>query len=286
MERLVIVTGLSGSGKSLAVQCLEDLDFFCVDNLPVGLIPPFCELIQRGSQQVSRAALVIDIREKAFLEHFPAILRELRDKRTPVQLLFLECNEDTLKRRFSETRRPHPMAAATGTLEEAIRAEREALSGIREQADRILDTTRFTAHDLRNFLKNAYGGGDAPGPNVNVVSFGFKYGLPAEADLVFDVRFLPNPYFVAELRSLDGRTRDVQQFLEETDDFPEFLERLKGFLEYLVPRYAAEGKTYLSVALGCTGGKHRSVALAEKIGAHLVDRGLNASVTHRDLGLE
>jgi len=286
VERLVIVTGLSGSGKSLAAQCLEDLDFFCVDNLPVGLIPPFCELIQRGSQQISRAALVIDIREKAFLEQFPAMLRELRDKRTPVQLLFLECSDDTLKRRFSETRRPHPMAAASRTLEQAIRSEREALAGIREQADRILDTTRFTAHDLRNFLKNAYGGGDAPGPNVNVVSFGFKYGLPAEADLVFDVRFLPNPYFVAELRSLDGRTREVQQFLEGTDDFSEFLERLKGFLEYLVPRYAAEGKTYLSVALGCTGGKHRSVALAEKIGAHLNDRGLNASVTHRDLGLE
>jgi len=286
VERLVIITGLSGSGKSLAARCLEDADFFCVDNLPVSLIPRFYELIQRSTEPIPRVALVIDVREKAFLTHFPPILRELRDKRAPVQLLFFECADEVLKRRFSETRRPHPMGGDRGTLEDSIRREREALSPIREQADRIIDTSQFTAHQLRSFLNNVYASRPAKGPNVNVVSFGFKYGLPAESDLVFDVRFLPNPYFVETLKSLDGRSPEVQAFLERTREASEFLARLQGFLEYLIPLYTAEGKTYLSVSIGCTGGKHRSVAMAEWLCSYLVGAGLNATVTHRDLGRE
>ncbi len=286
MERLVIVTGLSGSGKSLAARCLEDIDFFCVDNLPVSLIPRFYELIQRSTEPIAKVALVIDVREKAFLTHFPAMLRELREKYSPLQVLFFDCSDEVLKRRFGETRRPHPMAGGKGTLEDAIHREREALAPIREQADRIIDTTQFTVHQLRSFLKNAYGEGPAPGPNVNVVSFGFKYGLPAESDLVFDVRFLPNPYFVENLKNLDGTTTEVQSFLDATQEAPEFLERLRAFLDFLVPLYAAEGKTYLSVSIGCTGGKHRSVAMAERLCGYLSGRGLNATVTHRDLGRE
>lgn len=285
--QLVVITGLSGSGKSLAANCFEDLGFFCVDNLPVGLIPPFCELVQRGGEQVRRAALVIDAREGSFLEEFPETLEGLRKSGLPIQVLFFECSDDVLKRRFSESRRPHPMTRVQGTLEEAIRSERDALGPLREMADRIIDTTRFTAHELRTFIKNGFSTTvRADVPNVNVVSFGFKYGLPAEADLVFDVRFLPNPYFEDELRHLDGRDPLVQRFLDKNDLTEAFLERLQDLLGYLIPLYGAEGKTYLTVALGCTGGKHRSVALTERLARHLDQSQLPTSVSHRDLGQE
>lgn len=287
MNRLVVITGLSGSGKSLAAKCLEDSGFFCVDNLPVELIDPFCELIQRGGGQITRAALVIDVRERAFPQRFPTELLRLRARGTSIELVFLECSDDVLKRRFSETRRPHPMAGPGGTLERAIAAEREALSPVRDSADRIIDTSTYTSHELRSFLKNAYGmSSESDAPNVNVVSFGFKYGVPAEADLLFDVRFLPNPFFVDELRFLDGTTTEVQQFVDRSEATHQFMQRLEEFLDFLIPHYAAEGKTYLSVALGCTGGKHRSVALAERLGHYLQERQLPHSVSHRDLGRE
>ncbi len=287
MNRLVIVTGLSGSGKSLAARCLEDVGIFCVDNLPVLLIPPFYELIQRSGDPIQRAALVIDVREGSFLEQFPEILRQLRERAAPVTLLFFECSDEVLKRRFSETRRPHPMAARAATLEEAIRMERGALAPLRDLADRIIDTSRLTAHELRSSLKNSYGsaqGGDDL--NVNVVSFGFKYGVPAEADLVFDVRCLPNPYFVEGLRALDGTSEEVRAFLHDTPEAQELARRLLDLLAFLIPLYAAEGKSYLTVTLGCTGGKHRSVALAEDLAGELAGRGVSASVHHRDLGRE
>ncbi len=287
MERLVVITGLSGSGKTLAANCLEDLGYFCVDNLPVELIPPFYELIQRSAGQMPRAALVIDVRGGSFLRSFPEILRGLRERGAPVQLLFLESSDDVLKQRFSESRRPHPMAASAPTLEKAIRTEREALGALREIADRIINTTRFTAHELRSFLKNAYGLPSREGvPNVNLVSFGFKYGVPAEADLVFDVRFLPNPYFVEGLRQHDGRSEEVQAFLDGSELTAQFLERLLDLLQFLIPLYGTEGKTYLTVALGCTGGKHRSVALCERAGLRLSAGGLPVAVSHRDLGNE
>ena len=287
MERLVIITGLSGSGKTLAANCFEDLGYFCVDNLPVDLILPFRELIQRSAKQIPYSALVIDARSGAFLKQFPAILHDLRDRQIPVQLLFFDCSDDVLKRRFSETRRPHPMSRTVDTLEQAIREERDALTPLRELADRIIDTTTFTGRQLRTFLQNAFDSTKASAaPKVNVVSFGFKYGVPAEVDLLFDVRFLPNPYFVDHLRALDGRNAAIQQFLDEHEATGEFVDRLQGFLSYLIPHYAAEGKTYLTVALGCTGGKHRSVALAERLGKYFRATDLPASVSHRDLGRE
>jgi UPF0042 nucleotide-binding protein len=287
MKQLVFITGLSGSGKTLAANCLEDLGFFCVDNLPVGLIPPFCELIQRGSESIARAALVIDAREGGFLEQFPEIYQELRERKAPVQLLFFEASDDVLKRRFSESRRPHPLAGRGRMLEQAIGAERSALAPLREMADRIIDTSRFTSHELRTFLGTAYGSGtDTVGLAVNVLSFGFKYGLPSEADLVFDVRFLPNPYFVEGLRAKDGTSPEVCGFLDRIESKREFVRRLFGFVDYLVPHYVTEGKAYLTIAIGCTGGRHRSVAIAEELAAYLQGKDLSAAVHHRDLGRE
>lgn len=287
MQRLVIITGLSGSGKTLAIDCFEDLGYFCVDNLPVGLIKPFRDLMLRGREQVARAALVIDAREGEFLRQFPPIFKKLRARDTPIELLFLECSEDVLKRRFSATRRPHPMARTGGTLEQSIRQEAQALGPLREMADRIIDTSNFTAHQLRTFLQNAFGvSPEAAGPRVNVVSFGFKYGVPAEVDLLFDVRFLPNPHFVDSLRRLDGRDPRIQEFLDQTETTAEFLQRLESFLSFLIPHYTEEGKSYLTIALGCTGGKHRSVALAERLGRYFVAQNLPTSVSHRDVGLE
>jgi UPF0042 nucleotide-binding protein len=287
MERLVIITGFSGSGKSLAARCFEDLGFFCVDNLPVELIPPFYELITRSGEQIQRAALVVDVREGEFLHDFPEILQSLRAKAAPVTLLFFECSDEVLKRRYSETRRPHPMVQPGGTLEDALRRERAALVPLRDLADRIIDTTRFNAHQIRSFLKASFGGSEGKnGLNVHVVSFGFKYGVPAEADLLFDVRFLPNPYFVDGLRPKDGTSPEVRSFLLEIPETRGFMDRLHGLFDFLLPLYAGEGKSYLTVTLGCTGGKHRSVALAEEIGAHLSRKGVPVVVTHRDLGRE
>jgi len=287
MEGLVIITGLSGSGKTAAANCFEDLGYFCVDNLPVSLIPPFRELIQRSGKQIPYSVLVIDAREGAFLNQFPAILHDLRERRTPVQLLFFDCSDEVLKRRFSESRRPHPMSRTVETLEQAIREERDELATLRDLADRIIDTSTFTGRQLRTFIKNAFDmSKESSALRVNVVSFGFKYGVPAEVDLLFDVRFLPNPYFVDELRPLDGRSAVIQQFLDDHGETGEFVERLQNFLNYLIPHYAAEGKTYLTVALGCTGGKHRSVALAERLGQHFRSGDLPTSVNHRDLGRE
>jgi UPF0042 nucleotide-binding protein len=287
MQRLVFITGLSGSGKTLAADCFEDLGYFCVDNLPVGLIKPFRDLIARSREPATGAALVVDAREGSLLDQFPAILQSLRDQKIPVELLFFECSDEVLKRRFSESRRPHHMARDGGTLEQAIQQEREALRPLREVADRIIDTSKYTAHQLRHFLKNAYDVEEASeGPRLNVVSFGFKYGVPPEVDLLFDVRFLPNPYFVEGLRPLDGRDARIQDYLAATPTTAEFREKLKAFLDFLIPHYAAEGKSYLTVAIGCTGGKHRSVALAEQLGEHFRSVNQAVTVSHRDLGRE
>jgi UPF0042 nucleotide-binding protein len=287
VERLVIITGLSGSGKSLAANCFEDIGFFCVDNLPVGLVHPFRELIRRSGEQIPHVALVMDAREPAFVEQFPDTLLALRETELPLKLLFFECSDDILKRRFSETRRPHPMAGEVGTLEQAIAAERKALQPLRDMADRIIDTSEYTSHELRAFLQNAYAISTGKAVlNVNVVSFGFKYGVPAEADLLFDVRFLPNPFFVDHLRQLDGRTVEVQGFLDQSELTGQFMMRLREFIDFLIPYYSAEGKTYLTVALGCTGGKHRSVAMAERLAEHLAGQELPCSVSHRDVEKE
>ena len=287
MERLVVITGLSGSGKSLAARCLEDMNFFCVDNLPVNLIPQFYELLQRSGEAIPRGAIVVDAREREFLSGFPEVLQSLKENGAPVTLLFFECTSEILKRRFSESRRPHPMQDEGGSLEKALQDERAILAPLREMADRIIDTGKFNAHELRSFLKASFGGESATAAlNVHIVSFGFKYGVPAEADLLFDVRFIPNPYFVEGLRSLDGRNAKVREFLDARPEAREFVTRLKDLLGFLIPHYASEGKSYLTITIGCTGGKHRSVALAEEIREHFVQNGVPVSVTHRDLGKE
>jgi len=287
VDRLVVITGLSGSGKTLAANCLEDLGFFCVDNLPVDLIPPFWQLMRRSGSRLGQAAIVVDARESAFLERYPTSLAHLEDHGIPIELIFFECSDDVLKRRFSESRRPHPMSSTGGTLEEAIAAERVALGPLRERAERIVDTSAFTSHELRAFLKRNYGGEEAGGmPQVTVLSFGFKYGAPTEADLLFDVRFLPNPYFDENLRHLDGRNPEVAAYVSSHEKTGQFASRLEEFLTFLVPHYAEEGKTYLTVAIGCTGGKHRSVAMSERIGAFLQGQDIPAVVHHRDVGKE
>jgi UPF0042 nucleotide-binding protein len=287
MERLVVITGLSGSGKSLAARCLEDMNFFCVDNLPVNLIPQFYDLLQRSGGTIPRGAIVVDAREREFLGGFPETLAALKANGAPVTLLFFECTEETLKRRFSETRRPHPMQEAGGSLEKAIQDEQAILAPLRDVADRIIDTSRFNAHELRTFLKASFGEHHtATALNVHLVSFGFKYGVPAEADLLFDVRFIPNPFFIEGLRSFDGRHPKVRGFIDERPEAREFVTRVQDLLDFLVPHYASEGKSYLTITIGCTGGKHRSVALAEAIREHFVNEGVPVSVTHRDLGKE
>lgn len=287
MERFVVISGLSGSGKSLAGNCLEDLGFFCVDNLPVQLIPQFHNLVRHSTPPIERAALIVDLREAGFQDQFPEMLNRLREGPGPVELLFFECSPEVQKRRFSETRRPHPLAPTSPTLEGAIHAERDAMAPVRDKADRIIDTSKFTAHQLRAFLKNAYGTHDEETRlNVTVMSFGFKYGLPTEADLVFDVRFLPNPYFVEGLRGLTGLDAPVREYVEGQPETSEFRDRLLAFMDFLLPLYIKEGKSYLTAAIGCTGGKHRSVAMTQWLADHLQGGAYAVAVQHRDLGKE
>ena len=266
--RFIVLTGLSGSGKSQAIRALEDLGYFCVDNIPATLIPTLAELVRR--EGISRVAIVVDIREKSFLADFPKTYKKLRkiDGLNPA-LIFLEATHATLVRRFSETRRPHPLAPDS-SASEGIKTERKRMNTIRAMADHIIDTSDLTVHQLRQaFSTFAFSVGDVKGQKsklaVTVVSFGFKHGIPMDADLVFDVRFLPNPHFVQRLRPKTGRDRAVVQFMEEHSATGELLERLNDFLKFLIPQYVSEGKSYLSIAIGCTGGRHRSVMIAEAL---------------------
>ena len=287
-SRFIVLTGLSGAGKSQAIRALEDLGYFCVDNLPTTLIPTFAELTLRTHGSIQKAAVVVDVREGSMLRQFPRLYRRLRSLRglNPM-LLFLDASDDTLVRRFSETRRPHPLGQSRSTVE-GIAAERKMLKGIRGMADEVIDTSGMTVHQLRHAfmtLAQTPGAGHT-GPLVTLLSFGFKHGLPLDADLVFDVRFLPNPHFVASLRPKTGKDRAVVRFLERSPETGEFLERVASLLRFLLPHYAGEGKSYVTVAIGCTGGRHRSVALAEALRRRLADlEGLRFRVRHRDIAL-
>ena len=283
--RFIVVTGLSGAGKSQAIRALEDLGYFCVDNLPTQLIPTLANLSKRGSADLPKVALVIDVREGSFLREFPRVWKRL--KATPgldPLLIFLEASHDTLVRRFSETRRPHPLARGRSVVD-GLKAERPQMQKIRELADEIVDTTHLTVHQLRErFL----GFSEARSPRqkllVTLLSFGFKHGLPVDADLVFDVRFLPNPHFVDRLRPKTGRDAAVVKFLERHPLTGEFLARLRDLLLFLVPLYVHEGKSYLTVAIGCTGGRHRSVMVAEALKPALSEvPGVRVQVRHRDV---
>jgi UPF0042 nucleotide-binding protein len=286
--RFIVLTGLSGAGKSQAVRALEDLGFFCVDNLPTSLIPTFADLTLRTSEAIPKAAVVVDVREGRFLKDFPRIYERLRRKRAlkPV-LIFLEATDKALVRRFSETRRPHPLARHRSALE-GIVAEREQLAPIRRMADAIIDTSNLNVHELRQAFLNLSTENADRALLVTIESFGYKYGVPVDADLVFDVRFLPNPHFVRGLRTRTGRDRSVRGYLDEFPAVHEFERRLDDFLAFLVPQYATEGKTYLTIGIGCTGGRHRSVAIAERLKAGLLSRldGVQLRVRHRDISRE
>jgi RNase adapter protein RapZ len=283
----VVITGLSGAGKSHAIRALEDLGYFCVDNLPTMLIPTLAELARRTESELKRVAIVVDVREGTFLSRFPKVLRKLRSMRSlHPALIFFEASETALVRRFSETRRPHPLAHDRPVVD-GIREERERLAPIRKLADRIVDTTNLTVHELRETLVSISRGHAARGRVlVTLVSFGFKHGVPAESDLVFDVRCLPNPHFVPELRMKTGRDRQVVRFMNSHKATGAFVERISDFLHFAIPQYVSEGKSYLTVAIGCTGGRHRSVMVAETLRRRLADvEGVRLRVRHRDIDI-
>src|ERR1700754_2949603 len=278
---LVILTGLSGSGKLSALKTFEDLGFYSVDDLPLELVPRFADLV-RQSAGIERAALVVDVREGMRLDEFPTILKKVR-KVLPTRVLYLEASDDALIRRFSETRRPHPMGRAD-TVVQSIRAERKRLDPIRNVADIVLDTTKFTVHDLRAHIGAQFEREDSDrNLTISSNSFGFKNGVPAEVDLVFDVRFLPNPHFVPEFRKLTGKHPKVAKYVRDFPQTSEFLDRTTEMLKFLLPHYIKEGKSYLTVAFGCTGGQHRSVFIAEEMKKRLSSAGYRVKTLHRDM---
>jgi RNase adapter protein RapZ len=280
--QIVIVTGLSGSGKSVAIKSFEDLGFYCIDNLPTILLPTFAELCSQGGD-IQRIALGIDIRDRDFPLSFPAQIDALRQAGFCCEILFLEARDDVLTRRYSETRRKHPLAAQV-PVTEAIRLEREALAGLRAMADRIIDTSDYTVHQLRTAVTAWYTTANhRRRMTVSVLSFGYKYGLPFNADLVFDVRFLPNPHFVDHLRAGSGNDQPVVAYVLASQVTQDFLKRCFEFIAFLLPHYEREGKAYLTIALGCTGGRHRSVAIANMLHHHLQEQGYQLTLTHRDL---
>jgi RNase adapter protein RapZ len=280
-RQLVILTGLSGSGKSTVLKAFEDMGFYCVDNLPVELIPIFAELHSAGEGDLSRAALLVDAREGAQLEKLPALLKHLR-KDHPITLVFIDASDDALLRRYSETRRPHPLGKEQ-SVRESLRHERKIMEPIRKLADVVIDSTHFNVHELRQFITERFKNPDQRPMLVSLVSFGYKYGVPSDSDLVFDVRFLPNPHFVPGLRRYTGQDPKVRKYIESFPQTGEFLRRIESLLVYLIPHYIHEGKSYLTISIGCTGGKHRSVMLAEQLKKSLEKRGFSSKVTHRDL---
>jgi UPF0042 nucleotide-binding protein len=282
MENLaiVIITGLSGSGKTIALRALEDSNFFCVDNLPVTLIESFAAIIFRD-RDIRKIGIGIDIREKGFLSEIIGVLKNLRNQ-YHTEVLFLEAEEDVLLRRFKETRRPHPLG---GNIEKAIQIEKERLSLLSENADRIIDTSSFTPHQLRQFITSLYRTQKiTKAMTVVLISFGFKFGAPQSADLLFDVRFLPNPNFVPKLKKLKGTNKRVSDFVFKKPEAKLLMAKIKDLMDFLIPLYIKEGKSYLTVGIGCTGGNHRSPAIVEKLKRSLKRHPIDIHIVHRDLG--
>jgi RNase adapter protein RapZ len=280
-RELVIITGLSGSGKGSVLKTLEDLGYYSVDNLPVDLIPKFAELT-RDHRKISGAALVVDVREGAGLKRFPQVYANIREA-VKTRLVFLEADEESIVRRFSETRRPHPLGAGK-SISRSIRLERVELAPIRAMADLVINTSRFTVHELRHFIDERFGAdGGASKILISVASFGYRNGLPNESDLVFDVRFLPNPNYIPRFKHLTGKNANVAQYIRSFPQTTEFIQRISDLLIYLLPHYIREGKSYLTIAFGCTGGQHRSVMIAEEIRKKLQEGGFKAKINHRDI---
>ena len=284
--RVVVVTGLSGSGKSTAIKAFEDLDYFCVDNLPVVLLADFLKLREKSSEDLYHIALGMDIRERSFLESYPRVFSELRQRGTNLEILFLEAADEALQRRFSQTRRKHPLVG-TGTVLDRIKAERERLKHLKEMATRVIDTSNLNVHELKRMISRLYTVyPEEDTLQVNVLSFGFKYGVPAEADIVMDVRFLPNPFFIKELRDLNGTQDPVIRFVIQQGQTQVFLDKFTELINYLLPRYREEGKNYLTIAVGCTGGKHRSVVVTEQLKVQLAGLGYPVTAGHRDVEVD
>jgi len=279
---IIIITGLSGSGKSTAMAALEDGGFYCVDNMPVDLLPKFLDLPVERDSEMTGIALVMDLREKGFLTKYGAVLSELKQKGYHYEILFLEAEEEILVQRYSTTRRQHPLSSGK-SLVEGIREEKRQLEDLRSAADRVIDTTKFNVHELKSkILDIARKSKKNVLMRINVLSFGFKYGIPYDADLIMDVRFMANPYFIPDLKELDGETQEIRDFVLGHAETRAFLDKYLDLLDYLIPLYEKEGKAYLTIALGCTGGRHRSVAIARTIYEHISALGKTVELNHRD----
>jgi UPF0042 nucleotide-binding protein len=283
----VIVTGLSGAGRSTAAKCFEDLGYFVVDNLPPELVATLVDLGSRSQGAITKLVVVMDVRSRGFSSDLRGVIRELAERGMQPRVLFLEASDDVLVRRFESVRRAHPLQG-DGRLVDGIAAERQLLAGLRDEADLVLDTSDRTVHELRHAVESAFTGGGVAAPELRatVVSFGYKYGLPVDADLVVDVRFLPNPYWIPELRELTGRDDEVRDYVLGQQDAKEFVDRYAAILEIIGAGYRRESKRYLTLAVGCTGGKHRSVVMAQQFADRLSEMGVRAGVVHRDLGRE
>lgn len=280
--RLVIISGPSGAGKSTAIKVLEDLNFFCVDNLPLVLLPKFMELSIQ-SAEINKVAIVVDVREREFLKEFPIILKEMMDSGYNAELIYLEASDDILLRRFSETRRRHPLAEGDSSLE-GIRREREMLARVKMAAGKIIDTAGYNVHQLKEIIRDYFSGpAQQERMVVQLVSFSYRYGIPSDADMIMDVRFLPNPYFIEELKDLNGRDSRVKEFVLNKQETKEFLAKFDSLLDFLIPNYWKEGKTYLTIGVGCTGGKHRSVAIVDVLADKISSEKCVIKKRHRDI---
>ncbi len=280
-DRFLIITGLSGSGKTVFSHFLEDLGFYCVDNLPSKLIPIFVELWERREVELDRVALVVDMRETGFLKEFPKVWGKIR-KRIAAKLIFLEASDDTLIKRFSESRRPHPLSRKKSVIE-AVSLERERLKDIRKMADEVIDTTEITINHLKKLLRRSFSKRKSQRMQISVVSFGYKYGIPMDSDLVFDTRFLPNPFYIDEMRDKTGKNQKVKDYVLKAPETKKFLGELYRFIDYMVPNFLDEDKSYLTIACGCTGGKHRSVIIAEALKEYLRKKKYDIRTYHRDM---
>ena len=280
-DRFLIITGLSGSGKTVVSRFLEDLGYYCIDNLPAKLIPSLVILWTRKEVEVEKVALVIDIREAGFTTEFPEVLKLIRRKLSP-WLIFLDASDETLVKRFSESRRPHPLKRRKSILE-SVRLERKRLEEIKKMADEVIDTSSIDITQLKELLTRRFMKKKSRKMQIVVISFGYKHGIPVDSDLVFDTRFLPNPFYIDKLRDKTGRSQGVKEYVLGAADTKKFLNRLYRFVDYLIPNFIGEGKSYLTISIGCTGGKHRSVILAEKLREHFKDKNLSVRIYHRDI---
>jgi len=281
--RIAIITGLSGSGKSTALRALEDIGFFCVDNLPVMLLPKLLEMQSGTASEISKIALVMDIRGKQFLEKHAEIISGLKAEGYNIEILFLEASDDSLLQRFSETRRTHPLSEKRTVLD-SIKLERDKLSDLKQMADNVINTSLYNVHELKDLIQRYY---LSPSSGkrlvINLTSFGYRYGLPPDADIVLDVRFLPNPYFIKNLSDLDGNDKEVEDYVLEWDESKQFIDLLFKLVAFLTPLYEKEGKTYLNVGIGCTGGRHRSVVILNQLSRYFTDRDYHVNLSHRDI---